>query len=132
MPHWYFRRMGRPGDRDDEAARQLEGALPRETVTDEYGTRPKWDEHIEQIYKRMSNDARRLHPGEPKWQIMLAPKYIHNRIALARFLALVRESDADDAYLYYPLGANQPMVWFRDNRYTVAEFETRYGTSETP
>jgi hypothetical protein len=124
---WYFRRFGKLERRGDNAYKQIESALPTETVTDDYGTRPKWNDEIEAIYQRMPNDSRRLHPGELRWQVLLAPKYIRNRVALARFLALARESDAGDAYLYYPLGANKPVVWFRDNRYTLEDFESRYG-----
>lgn len=110
-------------------------ALPRESVTDEYGTRPKWHEHIESIFQKMPPDSKRLHPGEPRWQTLLAPKYIKNENALARFLAKMRASDADDAYLYFPLGASEPNVWYEHEgyhpsenaRYTVAEFEEKWG-----
>ncbi len=129
QPEQLRRRFGR--DRDDKdadkALEQIGDLLPSETVTDEYGTRLRWNEYTESIYKRMPNDSRRLQEGETRWQILLAPKYIRNRIALTRFLAVVRESDAGDAYLYYPLGAIKPVVWFRNSRYTLDEFDERYG-----
>lgn len=130
MPrHPWFRKFGKgkPDKDRDEAYDKIAGALPEETVTDEYGTRLSWHPEIEKIYKSMPSDSARLHPGEPKWQIMLAPKYIHNKMALARFLALVRETEAGDAYLYYPINSKEPVVWYHMRRFTIEEFERRYG-----
>lgn len=118
-----------------QAKSDIFAALPRESVTDEYGTRPKWNKHIEDIFKSMPPDSKRLHPGEPRWQTLLAPKYIKNENALARFMAKMRSTDADDAYLYFPLGADAPKVWYEhsgrhpseDVRYSVAEFEEKWG-----
>lgn len=118
---------------------EIFNALPREAVSDEYGTRPKWNEHIESILRKMPNDAKRLHPNEPRWQTVLAPKYIRNPKALDTFMRKMRDSDADDAYLYFPLGAEQPNVWYEhegrqpheDVRYSVADFEEKYGGEDS-
>ena len=107
--------------------RRIESALPHETVSNEYGTRLKWDQFTEDTLAAMPADAKRLHPGEPKWQITLAPKYITNRLALARFLAVAKETDAEEAYLYFPIGASTPNVWYQHNRYTLEDFQERYG-----
>lgn len=109
------------------ARQEIAAVLPNETVTDEYGTRLKWRPEIEAIYKKMPPDSARLQSDEPRWQILLAPKYIHNRLALARFLAVVKESEAGQAYLYYPIGSQEPVVWYIDNRYTLAEFQEKFG-----
>lgn len=111
--------------------------MPREAVSDEYGThvRPKWHPHIENILASMPHDAKRLHPNEPRWQHVLAPKYLTNPKARETFMQRMSESDADKAYLYYPLGAKAPNVWYEHDgrkphenaRYSIDEFEAKYG-----
>lgn len=137
---WFWRPLFHKGESEQtkQARSEIFEALPREAVSDEYGTRPKWNEHIESILRAMPNDAKRLHPSEPRWQTLLAPKYIKNPKALDAFMRRMRESDADDAYLYYPLGAKQPNVWYEHEgrqphenaRYSIEEFEAKYGDGE--
>jgi hypothetical protein len=137
---WFWRPLfhKNESEKSKQARSDIFNALPRETVSDEYGTRPKYHPAIESIFKSMPPDSKRLHPGEPRWQTLLAPKYITNQTALARFMARMRSSDANQAYLYFPLGAKEPNVWYEhagrqpheDARYSVAEFEQKYGGEE--
>lgn len=122
----------------EQARSDVFEVMPREVVSDEYGTRPKYHPHIENILRAMPHDAKRLHPNEPRWQTILAPKYLTNPKARDTFMRKMRESDADEAYLYYPLGASEPNVWYEhegrqpheDVRYSVEEFEEKYGGEE--
>lgn len=137
---WFWRPLFHRNESAETKATRAKifGALPRETVSDEYGTRPKYHQFIEDIFKRMPPDSRRLHPSEPRWQTLLAPKYIQNKRALSTFQARMLNTNAGKAYLYFPLGSDEPTVWFddatrapeEDKRYSVTEFEEKYGGDE--
>ena len=134
---WWWRPLFHRGESEETKATRSElvNVMPREAVSDEYGTRPRWDAGIEKILREMPNDAKRLHPSEPRWQTLLAPKYLKNSKARETFMRRMSESDADDAYLYFPLGAKQPNVWYEHEgrqphenaRYSIEEFEATYG-----
>lgn len=35
--------------------------------------------------------------------------------------------DPDETYIYYPIGASRPVIWFREARYSLEEFLRRFG-----
>jgi hypothetical protein len=138
---WFWRPLVHRHESEEtkQTRSEIFDVLPRETVTDEYGTRPKWHGHIESILKNMPPDSKRLHPDEPRWQTVLAPKYLKNPKARETFLDRMRSTDAGKAYLYFPLGSEQPNVWYEhegrhpaeDARYSIEEFERKYGGEES-
>ena len=84
--------------------------------------------YIAKIRARSPDDAKYLHPGEVNEQRKRAPKYFRNPQARDIFMRYMEKTEAQDAYLYFPLGADQPNVMFHNDRYTVPEFEEVWGT----
>lgn len=121
--HWFFRQRGSKA----LAHRAKEAEVVSDEPTDIFAS----NEYIAEIRARSPNDAKYLHPGEIQGQRKYALKYFRNPIAKQLFIDVMEASDADEAYVYFPLGASEPNVWFIKERYTIPKFEETFGVIES-
>ena len=122
--------MRRRGERREHSKRNREPTdtqRARRTLRDIFsrGNDPQVQQWIDQTPStgHMEGDSGRMVREIDNWPDAWMPNASPARARLKDAIA----ADPDEAYVYYPIGHNRPVIWYGDRRWDLDEFQQAYG-----